>query len=177
VGQPARGRCPEREQARWPTGNPRKPDRGRDNYRTNPKNSVPSPRTHGCVELVPTEPKEFSREIENLVAEFRALPTDNSRSRRRPTRDLGGLVDELLVKYRISHDSLEHSIREKWPELVGIANATYSHPVVVERNQLLVLVSHSVVRQELFHHRLSILEKLKQLPGCADIKGLTLRAG
>jgi len=126
---------------------------------------------------MPDEPKEFSREVENLIAGLRELPMDRGRSKRRKTTDLGALVDELLVKYRISHDSLEHSIREKWPELVGVANATYSHPVVVERAQLLVLVSHSVVRQELFHHRLDILAKLKKLPGCGGIKGLTLRAG
>jgi len=48
---------------------------------------------------------------------------------------------------------------------------------VVERGQLLALVSHSVVRQELFHHRLDILAKLKQLPGCSAINGLMLRAG
>jgi hypothetical protein len=98
------------------------------------------------------------------------------RSRRRKTQDLGPLIDDLLVKYRISHDSLEHSIREKWPELVGVANATYSHPLVVERNQLVVLVSHAVVRNELFHHRAGILEKLKQLPGCAHIRSLALRS-
>jgi hypothetical protein len=123
------------------------------------------------------ETKEFSREVENLIAGFRQLPEDEGRSRRRPTQDLGKLIDELLVKYRISHDSLEHSIREKWPEVVGAANASYSHPVVVERGLLLVLVSHSVVRQELFHHRQAILEKLRKLPGCSGIRGLTLRAG
>jgi len=123
------------------------------------------------------EPKQFSHEVENLIAGFRDLPEDESRARTRPTRDLGKLIDELLVKYRISHDSLEHSIRAKWPELVGVANATYSHPVTVERGQLLVLCSHAVVRNELFHHRLQILEKLRKLPGCDGIKGLTLRAG
>ena len=92
-------------------------------------------------------------------------------------RRSGALVDELLVKYRISHDSLEHSIREKWPELVGVANASYSHPVVVERNLLVVLASHAVVRNELFHHREVILAKLKKLPGCDHIKGIALRAG
>jgi Dna[CI] antecedent, DciA len=126
---------------------------------------------------MPDEPKEFSRAIENLVAGFRELPNDQSRSKRRKAVDLGALVDELLVKYRISHDSLEHSIRAKWPELVGAANASYSHPVTVERNQLLVIVSHSVVRNELFHHRLTILEKLKKLPGCGEIKGISLRVG
>ncbi len=123
------------------------------------------------------EPKEFSREVENLIAGLRGLPEDASRSKRRKTTELASLIDELLVKYRISHDSLEHSIREKWPELVGVANATYSHPLVVERNLLVVLVSHAVVRNELFHHRLQILEKLRKLPGCEGIKGLTLRAG
>ncbi len=122
------------------------------------------------------EPKEFSREVENLIAGLRGLPEDEGRSKRRKTQDLGPLIDELLVKYRISHDSLEHSIREKWPELVGVANATYSHPLVVERNLLVVLVSHAVVRNELFHHRSMIVEKLRKLPGCDGIKGLALRS-
>lgn len=123
------------------------------------------------------EPKSFSREVENLIASLREVPEDTGRSRKRPTQDLGKLIDELLIKYRISHDSLEHSIREKWPELVGVANATYSHPVVVERGLLLVLVSHAVVRNELFQHRLPILAKLRKLPGCENIRGITLRAG
>ena len=123
------------------------------------------------------EPKEFSRAVENLIAGFREVPEDRSRSKRRKPTELAALIDELLVKYRISHDSLEHSIREKWPELVGVAHASYSHPVVVERQLLVVLVSHSVVRNELFQHREGIMEKLKKLPGCAHIKGLALRAG
>jgi hypothetical protein len=123
------------------------------------------------------EPKTFTRAVENLIAGFREVPADKSRSKRRKTVDLGALIDELLVKYRISHDSLEHSIREKWPELVGAANASYSHPVVVERGLLVVLVSHAVVRNELFLHRQLILAKLRKLPGCADVKGLALRVG
>lgn len=123
------------------------------------------------------EPKEFSRAVENLIAGFRELPEDKGRSRRRQTKELGSLIDELLVKHRISHDSIEHSIREKWPELVGAANAAYSHPVVIERNLLVVLVAHSVVRNELFFHREAITEKLRKLPGCGEIRGLALRAG
>ncbi|MEJ1973316.1 MAG: DUF721 domain-containing protein [Lacunisphaera sp.] len=123
------------------------------------------------------EPPEFSRAIENLIAGFRALPEDTGRSKRRKTTDLGPLIDELLVKHRISHDSLEHSIRDKWAELVGVANASYSHPLVVEKSLLVVLVSHAVVRNELFQHKPAILEKLRKLPGCDGIKGLALRTG
>jgi Dna[CI] antecedent, DciA len=123
------------------------------------------------------EPPEFSRAIENLIAGFRELPADASRSRRRPTTNLGALIDELLVKYRISHDSLEHSIRDQWPTLVGAANAAYSHPLTVEKNLLVVLVSHAVVRNELFQHKAVIVEKLKKLPGCEHIRGVALRVG
>ena len=126
---------------------------------------------------MPDEPKEFSRAVENLIAGFRELPEDKGRSKRRKTTDLAAVIDELLVKYRISHDSLEHSIREKWPELVGVANASYSHPVTLERGLLVVLVSHAVVRNELFLHREAILEKLRKLPGCSAIRGIALRAG
>ncbi len=125
---------------------------------------------------MPDEPKEFSRAVENLIAGFRGLPVDESRSKRHRTTDLASLIDELLVKHRISHDSIEHSIRAKWPELVGAAHASYSHPLAVEKKLLVVLVSHAVVRNELFLHRTSILEKLRKLPGCAEIKGLALRS-
>jgi hypothetical protein len=128
------------------------------------------------AEKKPDEPKEFSRAVENMIAGFRALPEDPGRSRRRPTVDLASLIDELLVKYRISHDSVEHSIRDKWASLVGVANATYSHPLAVERNLLVVLVSHAVVRNELFMHRETIVEKLRKLPGCDHIRGLVLRS-
>ncbi|MBL9214937.1 MAG: DUF721 domain-containing protein [Opitutaceae bacterium] len=126
---------------------------------------------------MPTEPKEFSREVENLIAGLRGLPEDESRTKRRRTVDLGALIDELLVKHRISHDSVEHSIRERWAGLVGAANAAYSHPLVVERQQLVVLVSHAVVRNELFQHRDALLVKLRQLPGCTTLKGIVLRTG
>ena len=124
-----------------------------------------------------SEPKKFSRAVENLIAGLRSLPEDKSRSKKRRPTELTTVIDELLVKYRISHDSVEHSIREKWAELVGVANATYSHPLTVEKKLLVVLVSHSVVRNELFLHRDSILEKLRKLPGCTDVKGLALRSG
>ncbi|HEY0863507.1 MAG TPA: DciA family protein [Lacunisphaera sp.] len=124
-----------------------------------------------------SEPKEFSRAVENLIAGLRDLPEDTSRSRNRRASELTSLIDELLVKHRISHDSVEHSIREKWAELVGVANAAYSHPLVVEKKLLVVLVSHAVVRNELFLHKDAIVEKLRKLPGCTEIKGLALRSG
>jgi hypothetical protein len=36
---------------------------------------------------------------------------------------------------------------------------------------------HAVVRNKLFLHREPIMEKLRKLPGCSEIKGLALRSG
>lgn len=121
--------------------------------------------------------KEFSREIENLVAGFREVPEDKGRSRKRPTQELGDLVEALMVKHKIGRASAEQTIRDHWVQVVGGAHAAYSHAVTIEATKLHVLVSHSVVRNELFHHRQAILAKIKALPGCATIRGLVLRSG
>ncbi len=98
--------------------------------------------------------------------------------KRRPTKTMAPLIEELLVRYQIGRHSPEQTIRDHWAEMVGAANAAYSHPVRIDRGRsLFVLVSHSVVRNELFLHREAILEKIQQLPGCDHVRQLTLRAG
>ena len=41
----------------------------------------------------------------------------------------------------------------------------------------MVLVSHSVVRNELFLYREPILDKVQKLPGCDHVREINLRAG
>jgi hypothetical protein len=121
---------------------------------------------------------------ETLIGELRRLPFAEYRNRkgqrqvRRPTKNLAVLLEPLLVKYHIGRDSPEHTLRERWAELVGGANAAYSHPVEIDpRGRLLVLTSHAIVRNELFLHRDSVLQKIRAIPGCDHIKTLQLRAG
>lgn len=124
------------------------------------------------------EPFQFSRLAEEMIGDLRRVPfREPRRQRKRATKDLASLVEELMVKYQVGRDSPEQTIRDHWVELVGSANATYSHPVTIERGRLLVLVSHAVVRSEIFHHREGIAEKIRQLSGCKDVKGLNIRAG
>ena len=126
----------------------------------------------------PDQPHSFSKLAEDLIGDLRGVgPEDPARSRRRPTRPLAELIEELLQKNQIGRSSPEQTIRDHWPQLVGPSNAAHSHPARIERNRLLVLVPHSVVRNELFHHRDEIVARIKKLPGCADVKALNLRAG
>ncbi|MDD2765923.1 MAG: DUF721 domain-containing protein [Opitutaceae bacterium] len=129
---------------------------------------------------MPDQPSSpFSRAARELIGDFRGVPLDEPRKmRRRPTKTMAPLIEELLVKYQIGRHSCEQTIRDHWAEMVGAANAAYSHPVRLDRgNSLLVLVSHGVVRNELFLHRASILEKIQKLPGCDHVRALNLRAG
>lgn len=127
---------------------------------------------------MPNEPFAFSRIAEELVGDLRGVPsTEPARSRRRPTKPLGELIEELLQKNQIGRSSPEQAIRDQWVTIVGPAAAAYSHAARIERNRLVVLAAHAVVRNELFHHRDAIVERIRALPGCGDIKSLNLRAG
>lgn len=128
---------------------------------------------------MPDEPPPFSRAAEEMIASLRRLPLEIPRGmRKRPTKDLAPLIEDILQKFQIGRDSPEQTIRDKWIEVVGPANAQYSHPARIERERsLVVLASHSVVRNELFHHRLTILAKIQKLPGCDHVREINIRAG
>lgn len=126
------------------------------------------------------EPHHFSRTAEELIGDLRNLPPDTPRYQKiHPTIGIAGVLDELLGKYQIGRDSAEQTIRDHWVELVGSANASYSHAARVEQDgrKLVVLAAHAVVRNELFFHRATLLDRVRKLPGCAGIKIIQLRAG
>lgn len=128
--------------------------------------------------MSPAEPPSFSKLAEELVGDLRGVPSEEPpRSRKRPSQPLATLVEQLLQKHQIGRETPEHTIREHWKTIVGAANATYSHPAMIERNRLIVLASHAVVRNELFHHREAIVDRIKKLPGCEHVKAIHLRPG
>jgi hypothetical protein len=121
---------------------------------------------------------QFSKLAEELVGSLRRLDSqDPPRARRRATRPLADVVEHLLQKHQIGREAPEHTIREQWPSIVGVANAAYSHPGMIERNRLAVLAGHAVVRNELFHHREEIVARIQKLPGCGHVKAIHLRVG
>jgi hypothetical protein len=128
------------------------------------------------------QPHAFSKLAEALVCDLRRVASeDPPRAKQRAMQPLAALIEDLLQKHQIGRSSPEQTIRDHWREIVdpngGGANASYSHPARIERNRLIVLVPHAVVRNELFHHRTEIVARIQKLPGCAHVKSLNLRAG
>src|SRR5438128_2475229 len=104
------------------------------------------------------EPHQFSRIAEELVGYLRGIAFDEPRrARKRETQPLAAVIEQLAQKLNIGRVAPEQVIRDRWPELVGAANAAYSHPARLERNMLTVLAGHAVVRNELFLHRAEIV--------------------
>lgn len=125
------------------------------------------------------EPLPFSRVAEELIGALRGVPfNEPARMRKRPTKPLAPLIEELLVKHQIGRAAPEDALRARWPELVGPANATYSHAASIDaRGRLTVLAAHAVVRQEIFLHRKTILERVRAVPGCGHVREINVRAG
>ena len=128
---------------------------------------------------MPAEPHRFSKVAEDLIASLRRVPSEDPRgTRRRPARDFVELVDSLRAKHGIGRPTAEQELRDKWPEIVGTANASYSHAVRIdERGRLIVHASHAVVRNELFMNRTEIIDRVRRVPGCGSIKQLHLSQG
>jgi hypothetical protein len=128
---------------------------------------------------MPDEPQTFSKIAQRLIGDFRRLPLkEPEKMRRRSTKEVGAVLEELRVKYQIGRSTPEQAIRDQWAELVGPANATYSHPLRLDGSRRLVVqATHGVVRNELFLNRETILDRIRKLPGCATIKSLHLVPG
>jgi hypothetical protein len=121
----------------------------------------------------------FPRAARELVAALRGVPDDTPpRQFKRPTRALAPLLEELLVKHQIGRSTPEDAIRENWPALAGPAIAHYSHAAQIDpRGRLVVLYNQSVAGAELRFHQDTILARIRELPGCGQIKALLIRAG
>jgi hypothetical protein len=123
-------------------------------------------------------PHTFSKLAEELVGDLRGVSFEEpKRSKKRPTQPLADLLEKILQDNRIGREAPEQTIRDHWAQLVGPANAAYSHAARLERNMLTVLAAHAVVRNELFLHRAEIVERIRKLRGCENVKALNLRAG
>lgn len=124
------------------------------------------------------QPHQFSRLAEELVGDLRGIAFDDpKRSKKRATQPLTAIVEQLMQKHQIGRSSPEQTIRDHWAQIVGASNAGFSHATTIERKRLLVLVSHPIVRNELFMHRDAIVARIQKLPGCEDVKSIHVRTG
>lgn len=120
---------------------------------------------------------KFSRQAENLIANLRGVP-ENYTPIGREIRDMGGVLDRILDRYKIGVETLEDRIRENWVQIVGLANANYCNPVRIEQeNTLIIAVSNPVIRQELQFNQSLLLKNLRSIENGGRIRYVVFRSG
>lgn len=125
-------------------------------------------------------PPVFSKVAEDLIGDFRGLAYEEPRRQvKRRTRSAAEILEGIVNRYHLGDTaSPEQSLRDRWAELVTPPLAAYSHVVEISKSGwLVVMVSNAVAKQELSNNRRIFLPKIKAVPGCENIKGLSLRAG
>ncbi|MCC5023499.1 MAG: DUF721 domain-containing protein [Candidatus Synoicihabitans palmerolidicus] len=124
-------------------------------------------------------PDQFSKLAQELIGDLRGIETIEPRRQvKRATRPASDIIEAITGKYGLGHSSPEQSLRDRWPALVTPVLARYSHVVEISKSGwLVIMVSNSVAKQELSNNRRIFLPKIKGVPGCDGIKGLSFRAG
>lgn len=121
---------------------------------------------------------EFTRDVENLIANLRRLPEKPSRMRDRKTKPLSSLVEVCFERYAIDRKTPQQTILENWKQLVGESNAHRCSPERINaRRQLVIQVANPTLRRELQFIEDRIMTRLRSMEGCDHITGIVLRAG
>jgi hypothetical protein len=114
----------------------------------------------------------FSKRASRILAAFRQVPTDLRKNKRDAFR-IDSLVEVLTQEHRIGHGSLEENLIARWKEIIGEAHASRCAPVRVDpRRTLVIQVAHPLLRRELTFQRQTILKRVREVPGCQEIRDL-----
>ncbi|MDR1303078.1 MAG: DUF721 domain-containing protein [Puniceicoccales bacterium] len=117
---------------------------------------------------------KFSRKIQNLIADFRSLPRDDSLSALRDECHISQLFHKIFKKYTIkSSAEIGAEVLENWPRIAGNALSKLCTPhSITAAGALAVRVQNGVVRQELFLQKEKILQRIHEIcpqSGVGDI--------
>ncbi|MGE9295958.1 MAG: DUF721 domain-containing protein [Puniceicoccales bacterium] len=119
---------------------------------------------------------QFSREVNNLIANLRDLPEDHGRSRSRGAKPIDSVVEVILERYKIGKPTAEEIIVKHWKEIVGEETAHRARPMkLVNGKQLIIMASNSVIKQELLFAERQILKRVRALPECGAIRDVSIR--
>jgi len=129
------------------------------------------------IRAVLTEGKKkgrFSRNVLNLLANLRGLPEDKSRSTSRDSVSIDDAVTQAFQKLRLDKPVPEDAIVASWHKLLPAKLAKRCAPLrVIEDGRLMIQCESAVIKSEARFFEKSLLEKIRQLPGCKQVKAIS----
>ncbi|KAF0095872.1 MAG: hypothetical protein E1N59_648 [Puniceicoccaceae bacterium 5H] len=126
-----------------------------------------------------TRPSMYhSRQVNNLLANLKGLPEDETESLDRGAKQLDTLMEVIFERYKIDRETPEETILQNWQRIVGPRHASRCAPTKIDAsNILLVRVGNSILRRELQFTEDRMMTALRSLPNCGHIEGIRFIAG
>ena len=119
----------------------------------------------------------LNKQTEDLIANFRGLPSTVSASSRRPPIELMTVVEQLEAKYQFEQPSPERVLVENWEAIFGHKLAQRCHPVrLLEEKTLVVSVQNHTLRSEINFMKRSLLKRIQALESCHAITEIRTRS-
>ncbi|MDQ8195509.1 DUF721 domain-containing protein [Coraliomargarita sp. SDUM461004] len=120
---------------------------------------------------------KFTKNVEDVIANFRGLPRTVSAAARRDPTPLDNILAVLQEKYKLEKPSPERTLVENWEKIFGPSMCERCHPVrIKDEHTLVVSVTNQTLRSELQFMKRSILKKIQKLEHCEDINELVIRS-
>ena len=119
---------------------------------------------------------KFSKNIEDIIADFRGLPhTVTASSRREPT-PLDNILVVLQEKYKLEKPSPERTLVENWEHVFGKLAGRCNPVRIKDDTTLIISVNNQTLRSELQFMKRSFLKKIQALEHCSEIKDIVIRS-
>lgn len=120
---------------------------------------------------------KFSKNVEDVIADFRGLPRTVTASSQRDPTPLDNLLVILEETYKLEKPSPERSLVDNWEHIFGPKLAARCNPIRIKDDRTLVVsVTNQTLRSELQFMKRAVLKKVQALEYCENITELVIRS-
>lgn len=118
----------------------------------------------------------FSKQVEDIIADFRGLPRTTTDSSKHAPVSLAATLEIVEEKYGLERRSPERTIVENWSTVFGNF-AGRCNPLSLKEGKILVIsVTNQTLRSELQFQKQTYIRKIQALPHCENISEIIIRA-
>lgn len=120
---------------------------------------------------------KLPRNMEDAIADFRGFPRLSDAEFHHGASNMSSLVEVLIERFKIGHDTPEKAIMSAWSELLGKDAHRCAPERIDSQGRLVVAVANAILRRELHFKRVELAKKIRRLPGCENIRDIEFKAG
>ncbi len=119
---------------------------------------------------------KFSKNIEDIIADFRGLPHTVTTSSRHDPAPLDSILMVLQEKYKLEQPSPERTLVENWEQVFGKLAGRCNPVRIKDDTTLIISVNNQTLRSELQFMKRSFLKKIQALEHCSKITDIVIRS-